>query len=117
MKQTKEEKAKIRKAIYEYLGNFTDIHNNYEKCRAYRVPDGKIFVFEGERLSMEFRPDGRRFWDDQMQLWTETEKDEAVSVSCLECPAFAWCQLIDMAVEHYKTFHGNPQTADEVKKR
>ena len=111
MKQTKEEKAQIRLAIYKFLGN---IFSECAPCTAFRVPDGRIFVYHNNELEKEFHPDGRRMWDDQMQEMSLEESKSAVKLDCLECPAFRYCTTIDTVVDWYVDHYGKPRTPEDV---
>lgn len=97
----------IRQAIYEGMGG-------KEECRAYRVPDGRIFVYRGSRLEDKFDQNGDQTveWDD----WTPEEKESAIQLSCLDCPNFYDCSDIDSLVDEYEEKHGEPTSIEDVKK-
>ena len=98
----------IRQVIYEAMGGKED-------CRAYKVPDGRIFVYRGSYLEDKFDQDGDQ--SDEWEDWTPEEKNSAVQLSCLDCPNFYDCSDIDSLIEEYEEKYGEPTSVEIVKKK
>lgn len=102
-----EEWDMIRLAIYELI-------NTNRECAAYRTPDGTIFVRREDVLEEKFDVHGESDLD--MEDWTSEEKHSAMKISCLDCPVFYDCPVIDDFVEDFVDQYGEPETVGDVLK-
>ena len=119
----KEERLAIRAAIYKfYADGGKYVINKYGRdtffgeCKAIRLSDGRMFVLQDGRIFSGKKPDGRPFWDDEIEKIVLTAEDlkNSVQISCLDCHVFKRCLQLDSIVGLFKIHYGCPKNVETV---
>ena len=116
----KEERLAIRAAISRFYddGGEAEIGRwlTFNSCNAIRLRDGRVFVIQDGRIFSGKKPDGRPFWDDEIEKIVLTEEDlmEAMRIPCPQCHVFKGCLQLDDIVRNFKERYGCPKSVETV---